>query len=636
MLIPIGLEQDTVRRWPWISIALVVANIVIFLATGMGAGNQAEIEARLADVVQYWHEHPYLELPREMRDEDLSGPGRERADALVEVLRTTGGKTPQDSAELEREAEELTRLVSRLREAVERHPFKRWGLTPAHATPMAFLTSMFIHGGWMHLLGNMLFLWLAGSFVEDAFGRPLFAALYLLSGVVAAGAHVLAFPGSQMPLGGASGAIAGVMGAFLIRYALMKIRFFYFFWVGIILRGTFDAPAWIMLPLWLLQNLFFASLDTGGRGGVAYWAHVGGFVFGAAVALGVKFLRIEEKFIAPKIEAQISVSQHPALDAGMDLMHQGNFPGAREALAQVLVDQPRHPDANLAIWQCFVAERNAAGGVDHLVRVIEEALKRNEAGVALEHWRDLVTEAGVGGPGPLRWRLAAALEEVDRDGAVKVLQQLGNDQSAGLLAEKAARKLEALGVKLAAPGPAIRVGTPPAAPQAAPLQQEAPMPRPPLPPPPVFDSLPPAPTPYLGMLYDIEESGLISVQEDGLMLQAAVGGTELLPYSVLRGVAVVGIAEQPRPFLVIDLLLKPEAGQPIKVLRLRSSELDPRRILNRPDLNSMVAFRELVGGIARLSGAAVWPSNLLAEGSRFTTFPSLDDYEMQVLTPLCE
>lgn len=628
MIIPIGLEQDTVRRWPWVSIVLVVANIAVFLTTGMGAGNEAEIQARLTDVVTYWHEHPYLELPQELRDETLSGPARERADALVEVIRTTGGTTPEDAADRQREAEELDRLVSRLREAVERHPFKRWGLTPAHPTAVTFLTSMFIHGGWMHLLSNLLILWLAGPFVEDAFGRPLFVALYLISGVVAAGSHILAFPDSLMPLGGASGAIAGVMGAFLIRYAFVKIRFFY--WFGLIFRGTFDAPAWIMLPLWLLQNLFFASLDTEGRGGVAYWAHVGGFAFGMAVAFVIKSMRVEERYIAPKIEAQISVSQHPALDAGMDLLHQGNFPGARERLAEVLASEPRHPDANLAMWQCFVAEGRPAEGVEFVVRVIEDALRRNEPGVALQHWRELVDDAGVGGPGPLRWRLAAALEGADPGGAIAVLQQLGNDPAAGLLAEKAMRKLEGMGAKPNAPAP----------PQDTPAPEEAPAPRP-LPPPPVFDvapraSAPQVGTPYLGTPFDIEESGLISVQEDGLMLRAGAGGTELLPYTVLRGIAVAGIAEQPRPFLVLDLLLKPEPGLPIKILRLRSSEFDPRKILDRPDLNAMVAFRELVGGIARLSGVAVWPANLLAEGSRFTTFPSLDDYELQVLTPLCE
>lgn len=625
MLIPIGLEQDTVRRWPWISIMLVVTNVVVFLVTGLGAGNQAEIEARLADVARYWHEHPYLELPQELKAVDASPIARERSDAMVEVVRTTAGKTPETAMDREREEQELSHLVQRLREAVDRHPFRRWGLTPAQPTPMAFLTSMFIHGGWLHLIGNMLILWLSGPFVEDAFGRPLFSSLYLLSGVVAAGAHVLAFPDSQIPLGGASGAIAGIMGAFLVRYATVKIRFFY--WFGFIFRGTFNAPAWLMLPLWLFQNVFFAGLDTEGHGGVAYWAHVGGFLFGAGVALAVRALRVEEKFIAPGIEAKISVSQHPALDAGMDLMHQGNFARARDVLAGVLVDEPRHPDANLAMWQCFVAEGKAAGGVEHVSRVIEDALRRNQPATALEHWRELVAEAGEGGPGPLRWRLAAALDGVDPGGAIAVLHQLAGDRAAGLLAEKAARRLEALGVE-----PVI-----PAALPAAPPPLEAPAPRvePPLPPPPV-EVARPVSTPYLGTPYDLEESGLISVQEDGLMLRAGAGGTELLPFAELRGVAVAGISEQPRPFLVIDLLLKPEAGMPTKVLRLRSSEFDPRRILNRPDLNPMAAFRELVTGISRLSGAVVWPSNLMAEGSRFTTFASLDDYEMQVLTPLCE
>lgn len=635
MLIPIGLDQTSVRRWPYVTMALVAINVLVFFATGFGSGNEAEVAAHLREMLAYWRQHPYLELPREMRPEGMDPVAKERFDSMLEFMRSTGQAPPEDAEEREREQQHFENLVRRFREAADRHPFRRWGLTPDHPSPGAFLTSMFIHGGWMHVLGNMLILWLAGPFIEDAFGRPLFTGLYVLSGVVAAGAHILAFPSSSVPLGGASGAIAGLMGAFLVRYAFVKIRFFY--WFGIIFRGTFDAPAWLMLPLWLLQQFYFASLDTGGRGGVAYWAHISGFVFGAVVALGIKKLRVEEKYIAPAIEAEISVTQNPLLDEGMHLMAQGDYAAARETLGRLLAAEPRNQDAALAMWQCCLHEGQPLAGVEHVVKVIEEELKRGDIQMALGHWRELVAEAGTGGPGPLRFRLAAALESVDREATVEVLRHLAGDGTAGLLTEKAARRLEALGASLAPPPPPVPEPPPPPPPPVVAATR-------PLPPPPVFDVpepqrapvQPAGPTPYLGALFEVEDAGIISVQEDELVLRGAAGGTELLPYGALRAVVVAGISAQPRPYLLIDLLLKPDPGAAAKVVRLHSTEFDPRRVLERPDLQPMAAFRELVARIARLSSAVVWPQNLLAEGGKIPTFADVEAYELQVLTPLCE
>lgn len=639
MLIPIGLDQNSVRRWPWITIALILINFAVFFSTGMGAGDTQNVERCYREMLEYWRDHPYLELPRELQPDASHDVAKERHDSMVEVFRSTGTAPPESAEERAQEQAHFDQIVQRLRDALNSHPFRRWGLVPADTHPSAFITSLFIHGGWLHLLFNMLFLWLAGPFIEDAFGRPLFAILYLFSGVVAAGAHVLAFPASTVPLGGASGAVAGLMGAFLIRYATVNIRFFY--WFFLVFRGTFDAPAWLMLPLWLLQQFFFASLDTGGRGGVAYWAHIGGFAFGAVVALGIKKLRVEEKFIAPAIEAQISISQHPALDEGMRLMAQGFFADARVELAKVLGPEPRNSDANLAMWHCLLHEGQGKAGAEYLTRVIEEELKRGDLLLAIEHWRELIVETGSGGSGALRWRLAAALEGSDREFAIEVLQHLGADTSTGVLAEKAIRRLEALGVRSFSAASAVEPARAPA--EALPPPPQVVTPDRPVPPPPRFDS--PAPvltpshrsdTPFLGSLFEVEEAGLIAVQEEGLMLHGGVGGQELMPFFVLRGVVVAGISSQPRPYLLLDLLLKEEPGQPAKVVRLLSTSFDPRRILNRPDMPPLVAFKELVAGIVRCSGAALWPPSLLGEGGKLTTFASLEAYELQVLTPLCE
>ncbi len=348
------------------------------------------------------------------------------------------------------------RWSQRFREtSAAQHPFMSWGLIPSDPKPLAFLTCMFVHAGWLHLLGNMLFFYLTGPFLEDAFGRPLFAALYLASGVVASLVFVAAFPQSSAPLIGASGAVAGLMGAFLVRFVRRKVRFFYFYFMLFFRTGTIDLPAWLVLPLWFLEQLLFAGLSR--ESGVAYRAHVGGFAFGFAAAFAIKALRIEERFIAPGIEREISVSQHPALDEGMDLLLRGETGAARAAFATVLAAEPRNADAHLGVWQSHCVEGTPAAGAPHLVRAIEEEVRRSDAALALDHWRELVAAARQSGPPALRWRLASSLEATDREAAVEILNSLAGDGAAGVLGEKAARRLDLLGAPVR-PRPASRRG----------------------------------------------------------------------------------------------------------------------------------------------------------------------------------
>ena len=153
------------------------------------------------------------------------------------------------------------------------------------AQPLNWLTpilSMFLHGGWMHLLGNALFLWVFGNNVEDVMGAARFVAFYLLCGLAAAGAHVAAAPASVVPTVGASGAISGVMGAYLLLFPRVRVRTFVtlppiFFRVVVL-------PAWALLVWWFVIQLWLGlpQLARTGEptGGVAVWAHVGGFVAG--------------------------------------------------------------------------------------------------------------------------------------------------------------------------------------------------------------------------------------------------------------------------------------------------------------------------------------------------------------------
>jgi membrane associated rhomboid family serine protease len=178
----------------------------------------------------------------------------------------------------------------------------QWGVVPAElvaalragAVPSqevaTLITSQFLHGGIVHIGGNMLFLWIFGNNVEDAFGRLRFLAFYLIGGVIAALAQVAIDPESTVPTIGASGAIAAVLGAYLILFpgARVTTAIFLVFFYQLI-----EVPAVVVLIFWFVIQLFsgLGSLgvsDAAGGGGVAFFAHIGGFVFGAAVGLIVR------------------------------------------------------------------------------------------------------------------------------------------------------------------------------------------------------------------------------------------------------------------------------------------------------------------------------------------------------------
>ena len=162
----------------------------------------------------------------------------------------------------------------------------RWSAIPALITSghrfITVFTAMFMHGGWMHIIGNMIFLWAFGPEIEDAMGRWRYLIFYLVGGTVAMLAQILANPGSSVPNLGASGAIAAVMGAFLVTYPRDRIRSILV--IFIFVKITF-IPAALLIGFWFLTQLFSAGQVAHAQsGGVAYLAHVGGFIFGAATA----------------------------------------------------------------------------------------------------------------------------------------------------------------------------------------------------------------------------------------------------------------------------------------------------------------------------------------------------------------
>jgi membrane associated rhomboid family serine protease len=192
-------------------------------------------------------------------------------------------------------------------------------IIPSWAT---IFTSMFLHAGWLHLGGNMLFLWIFGNNVEDLLGRARFLVLYLASGAAAALIQTLSAAHSQVPMIGASGAIAGVLGAYLVTYPRANVHCFV--WIVIFFR-ILAVPAWILLGLWFGMQLLSGLAAGPAAPGVAFWAHVGGFATGIVLFL---LLRPRRVMLLQAQKTPIWATVAPGDLAGRRTFHHGSVPEA--------------------------------------------------------------------------------------------------------------------------------------------------------------------------------------------------------------------------------------------------------------------------------------------------------------------
>ena len=223
-MFPYRDENETIRT-PVVTMALIAANLAVWLLV-QGAGSDPALAASVCN---------YGLIPGELTLQAKVGSGFAMGNGLACIVDP--------------------------------------GRAPEH-----ILYSMFLHGGWMHILGNMWFLWIFGNNVEDAMGRVRFIVFYLLCGLAAALTQVALQPSSIIPMVGASGAISGVMGAYVVLYPRVKVYNFLF--LGFFFT-TIALPAWAMLGYWFLLQLF-GTLGAS-EGGVAVFAHIGGFIAGAVL-----------------------------------------------------------------------------------------------------------------------------------------------------------------------------------------------------------------------------------------------------------------------------------------------------------------------------------------------------------------
>lgn len=272
VLLPLGPDAER-PRLPRVTATLIALNVAVFLVTSpFESLAVAREEATLERVAGWTLEKAGRQRPA------LAERVARHPTALAFLLRDTAWP-----AEILAD-EDRTRLLEcrddylRLRQG---HAFYRFGFVPAEPGPVRLLTHLFLHADIPHLVFNMIFLWAVGGLLEVAWGEGVFAAFYLVSGIAAAATHALVNAGSVEPAIGASGAVAGLMGAFAATRGRQPMRLALVSMLSFSPRISFVSwPAWVFLGLWLLEQLFYALLTAHMNAGIAFGAHLGGFAFG--------------------------------------------------------------------------------------------------------------------------------------------------------------------------------------------------------------------------------------------------------------------------------------------------------------------------------------------------------------------
>jgi len=659
MIIPIGHEDQKVDRLPWVTISLIIANVLVFLFMLPTVNRQSdEVQVRAHEIIRFAEEHPYLRFPKEL------APYVHHLNEPPELPRQTIAE--QQAA--------FDQMIVELREARSRSIYFRYGYVPAHPSLLALFTSMFLHGGWLHLLGNMLFLWLAGTSLEDRWGRLFYPLFFLTSGVLATLTHGAMHPQSTLPMVGASGAIAGLMGAFLVRLGKTRIKFFYWFYV---VRGTFYSPAYLVLPMWLLEQIYLASLRQ--AIGIAVCAHIGGFAFGAVLALIVRFSNLEASVLTPSIERKTSYRASRRLTRAMSKLDRGDSEAAIKELEAILKAEPGNIDARTALVDAYTRVGNTVAAGKESARLVGAYVRARDLDGATAAYREH-RQSYLDVPLPMRDLLAlGAHAEKNRDfhdavdlyqaavaawpddplapkallGAGRLtLRAFQQPQDALPLLERAithprataefqlaGRDLIAQARQDLLPSAEIdaRVTPPPVPSSVGPAQslptvvmsalEIAPAPTPPSRPP----TLALMPTP----------AGALGLDAKGITLQDRQGKTGRVAWSQVTGVSVGAVggpvatdAETPR--LVVDLFTAPNSDPDdgrARCIRLTTKDLSIPQL--QSETSTLRAFQRLVATILKLTGATPYPSRDACLGVvGFPSHPDLAAYESDLLSRL--
>ena len=403
--IPIGNENSTVRRLPWITFSIMALNVIIFYVTfPVVAGQQDEMMKLGNRIEQFVQQHQELLADESVRQK-LSKVGvisKFEADSISEQLKNSPEIAAQykewlSTLEAERLRDELDQKLTAFKDAAQDSLWYKYGLAPNGNWKLhQLITSAFLHGGSLHLFGNLIFFFAVAFSLEDLWGRGMFLSFYLL------GAAASCIPGlvnpAAVPSIGASGAISATMGAFLFRLPRTKIKLLclHFWWIRLLFG---KKPIVVMVPGYLyLVSYFIAQVlywyfdkKAGSVSNVGYSIHIAGFVFGAGFALMMKLTQYEELHINPKIEAMVSFSAAPAVTQALEALDNGDAVMAERKLRAHLAREPNDTNAMLAAIQVFQKTSNFDRMNTIYGRLIRQHLENQDKEAALYAYDSLLS-----------------------------------------------------------------------------------------------------------------------------------------------------------------------------------------------------------------------------------------------------
>ncbi len=661
---------------PWITGWVILACLAVFLADDSELVVPAmPVPEQLAEATEYWREHAYLEAEPEILLEVGRGKSADERRELVQELRHESYQRWPNSEEMRRAQQEVldfltSRGLGKTEELADvSNIFTRWGLVPAEPMPIAFVTHAFLHATWLHLLANLLILFLAGAALEERWG-PLLALLLPICAAASGGVALLVSLGSTLPLFGAAGMSAGLVGAALARYRLQKIRCYYLLGAdrkGPI-RGSFTLPAIaLLLPVWLVSASGQAWLP-GLEKGALFAGQLAGLVVGAGTALLVARLGLGDRlgilwlrawWDRQRLErAERRKAKQKAAPEG-ESEESADEPEAASELDQLKAaaeSNPGDPEAGRAFWEAARSAGHAELAAPQLLRLVHHHVNRGEDQEAARTWIEVTTDVPRALAYPtLLVRLCPALVALgEHDHAQRALQQAidprnrgltlpnalravryAKELDSGLTVAAAKRALEmpdvplderaALGELIDAGGAAAQAPIQTAAAATPAIGVESPTP------PPAVDSSAAGPR-FVGV--KIVEGTPARLSRTGLFIEVAAGRMIELKYARVEALATAMVVRSlgQSPEVVIDLALNwTQVGDgTLRVVRLRSDGFDPRTLI--PDEESLEdAYRALLDKLLTLTRAIPLPDEESARGRPMRVFSDLETYQREVL-----
>jgi membrane associated rhomboid family serine protease len=414
MIFPVGHENLQGRRWPVVTIALIVVSAAVFLATFSRMEDEAqelsEAKTRLM-LVAIWH--PEAERPpsvQQLLDTFYRGypqyyqqyASKDRRPESDWEVNMRGYSAAQAQAEMAALTEELaqyerTGIIERFAYYTYKKDFYR------------YITANFLHSGWLGLLFDLWFLWLAGAVLEDTWGRIAYPIFFFSACVISLLIHGLFHADDVRWVMGPGGAIAALMGAFLVRYPKSRIQFL-FIWIFVIRPRFywFKIPAYVLLSGWVAAQLLMAAL-AGEAGDTSYAVTLGGFVFGCAGALLLKVTGIEND-LDRAIEAKVSWSADPRIVRATELLKTQPDEAIRE-LQAVVRENPRMIEAWNLLVTAYSQKQDIPALSEALAMLCGLHVKEKEMDAAWQNYEQFIQHGGGSLPAEARMELCRWLEE---------------------------------------------------------------------------------------------------------------------------------------------------------------------------------------------------------------------------------